>query len=59
MTFTVFDIGTLDELKGVVNRRLLPSVVFSSGVRGAGACGIAKAIHKQSCFFHMGLYCWF
>ena len=35
---------------GAVNRWLLPSVVFFSVFRGAGACGVAKAIYEQFCF---------
>ena len=51
MTFlTVFDTGTLDGFKGVVNRWLLPCVVCSSVFRGADACGVAKAFYEQFCF---------
>ena len=49
----------LDGLKGAVNRWLLPWVVFSSVFRGAGACGVAKPISKQFCFYDLGLCYWF
>ena len=47
----MFDTGTLEEFKGAVNRLLLPKVVFSSVFRGAGACGVAKAIYKKNFVF--------
>ena len=58
LPFTVFDTGTLNGFKGAVKRWLLSSVVFFI-FRGAGACGVAKAIDKQFCFSHLGLYAGF
>ena len=49
LPYTVFDIGALDGFKGAVNRCLL-CVVFSLVFRGAGACGVAKEIHKPIIF---------
>ena len=54
LPYSVFDTGTLDEFKGSVNRWLLHRVVFSSVFRGAGACGVPKAVHKQLLFFPLG-----
>ena len=45
-----FDPGMLDGFQGAVNHWLLTCVVFSSIFRGAGACGVAKAIYKQFVF---------
>ena len=50
LPITVFDTGTLNGYKSVVNRWLLPWIVFSSVFRGAGACGVAKAIYNQLVF---------
>ena len=46
LSYTVFDTGTLDGVKGVVNRWLHPWVCFSV-FRAADATGVAKAIYKQ------------
>ena len=59
LSYTVFDTETLDWFKSVVNRWLLPWVVFSSVFRSAGACGLAKAVYKQLSFSRLGLCCWF
>ena len=59
LPYTEFDTGTLDGFKGGVNRWLLPWVMFPSVFRGAGACGVAKAIYKQLCLSHLGVCCWF
>ena len=58
LPYTVFDIGWLDGFKGAVNYWLLPRVCFSV-LRGAGFCGVAKAIYEQFYFSHLGLCCWF
>ena len=52
LPYTLFDTRTLDGFMGTVNRRLILIVVFSTVFRGAGACGVAKAINKQLCFSH-------
>ena len=60
LPFTVFDIGTLDGLKGAVNRWLLPWVVFSSIFRGTGSCAVYKqclTIYKQFCLSNLGVCC--
>ena len=49
LPYSVFDTGTLDGFTRAVNRWLLPSVVFLS-FRGAGACGVAKAIYNNLAF---------
>ena len=58
-TLAVFDTGTLELFEGAANRWLLPWVVFSSVFRGAGACGVTKAIHEKYCFSDLGLCYWF
>ena len=47
----MFDTGSLDGFKGVVNRWLLPRVVFFSVFRGSGASEVAKQFIKLM-FFH-------
>ena len=60
LPYTVFDTGTLFGFNGSVSRCLLPWVLYSSLFRGAGACGVAKAIDdKLLCFSRLGLCCWF
>ena len=45
LPYTVFDTGTLDWFKGVVNRLLLPELC-SSVFHGAGSCRVVKAINN-------------
>ena len=49
LPYTAFDIRTLDGFICAVNRWLLLWVLFSSVFRGAGPCGVTKAIYKQFC----------
>ena len=54
---TVFVNRTLDGFQGAVNRWLLPLVMFFFSCR---MCfGVANAIYKQFCFFHLGMCYWF
>ena len=66
LPYNVFGTRTLDRCKGAVNRWLLPWF-FILVLRGAGACGVAKAISKQFRFSHLDTcaanftnnnYCW-
>ena len=57
LPYSEFDTGMLEGFKGAVNCWLLAwIIVLSSVFRGAGACGVAKAIHKYF-FPHLGLCC--
>ena len=51
LPYTTFDTGTLDGFKSAVNSLLHHWVAFSSVFRGAGACGVAKAIINNFDFF--------
>ena len=56
--YTVFHTVTYNGYKGAVNSWLHPWVVFFSVFRGAGACGIGKAIYNTILFFPLGpTYC--
>ena len=58
----VADLGLLYKVNSNSNhcRTLITSLscVFFR-FRGAGACGVTKAIYKQLCFSHLGRCCWF
>ena len=52
LPYTVFDTGTQDGSKGVVNHWLLPLVVLSSVSVAQVLVGFAKAIYKPLCLSH-------